>query len=239
VSDNYPLLTVSLVAGGALSPRRIVKHGAADNVVLMAALYSDALCGITGALATDSGKTCDIHKVGLVPVEYGDVVTRGQALTSDDQGRAIPAALGHRIIGFAGESGIAGTIGSCLMAPGVLNVGAMQLSLTEAMLTAAAGSQAFPFPADLPANAIILGYDIRVTQAFGDGSTGVFTLDVGVQGGDTDQLVDGAALGTIQHIANAPGIRPTGRYGNVPRRRAPLSSSSTTRFSPEPRLTVH
>jgi hypothetical protein len=215
VSDNYPLLTVGRVAGGALQPRRIVKHGAADNVVLMAALYSDALCGITGQLATEQGKTADVQSYGIAPVEYGAEVTRGQPLTSDALGRAIPATLGHRIIGFATESGVLGTIGACLIAPATLAVGAMQLAITEAMLTDGDGAQSFPFAEDLPANAVILGYEVRVSAAFTDGAAGVFTLDVGVQAGDTDALIDGAALGTIQNIANAPGIRPTGRYGAV------------------------
>lgn len=88
-------------------------------------------------------------------------------------------------------------------------------SLTDSDLTDADMSQSFDFASALPANAVILGYDIRVTEAFTDGGSGVFTLDVGLSGGDLDQLVDGAALGTIANIANAPGVRPTGKYGAI------------------------
>ena len=91
----------------------------------------------------------------------------------------------------------------------------ISLNITDADLTDEDGSQSFDFGSALPANAVILGYDIRVAEAFTDGAAGTFTLDVGISGGDLDQLVDGAALGTIANIANAPGVRPTGRYGNI------------------------
>lgn len=111
------------------------------------------------------------------------------------------------MVGAANALSIAGIASAAMQA--------MSLTIDHEDLDESDGSQSIDFASALPANAVILGYDIRVTEAFTDGDAGVFTLDVGISGGDLDQLVDGAALGNIANIANAPGVRPTGRYGAV------------------------
>lgn len=73
------------------------------------------------------------------------------------------------------------------------------LSLGFADLTDADGSQSFNLGAALPANAVLLGYSVNVTQAFGDGAAGVFTLDLGFAG-DLDNVLDGGALGAIAQL---------------------------------------
>lgn len=73
------------------------------------------------------------------------------------------------------------------------------LTIGFADLTDADGSQSFSLGAALPANAVLIGYDVNVTAAFGDGAAGVFTLDLGFAG-DLDNILDGGALGTIAQL---------------------------------------
>ncbi len=80
-------------------------------------------------------------------------------------------------------------------------------------LTDADGAQTFNLGAALPANAVVFGHAITVTEAFTDGAAGVFTLDVGDT--DVDAIVDGAALGTIAALHGPLGVQSGGRYGAV------------------------
>jgi hypothetical protein len=107
------------VPQGAIPPYRIVKYGTADGTVTLAIAVTDKLCGTAnnlGATATD--RRVDIIKGGIGEVEFGGNVTRGDWLTTDDQGRAITASTGNRTIGMAEVSGVSGDIGSYLFAPG-------------------------------------------------------------------------------------------------------------------------
>lgn len=107
-------------AGGPVLPNRIVKHGAADGYAVQAAAAADASFGVAdnlGALA--AGDPFDVIRGGIAEVVYGGVVTRGDALTSDSQGRAVKAASGNRVIGIAEVSGVLNDLGSVFIAPSV------------------------------------------------------------------------------------------------------------------------
>lgn len=105
-----------------VSPYRIVKFGAADGAVLMAAAATDLAIGVSGRVtaAVIGGRT-DIIRSGIAEVEYGGAITRGQELTADAVGRAVAAApaagVNNRIIGIAEVSGVLGDIGSCHVLP--------------------------------------------------------------------------------------------------------------------------
>ncbi len=108
-------LVKSYTAGGAISPNRIVKFGAADYTVLQGAAATDSLVGVTVPLLTVAqGETVDVIHDGIADVEYGGNVTRGDLLTSDANGKAVTAApvagANARIIGTALVSGVAGDI---------------------------------------------------------------------------------------------------------------------------------
>lgn len=107
-------------AAAALAPYRIVKFGAADGEVALAAAATDAAIGTTDISANQSaaGTRVDVVRAGLAEVEYGGAVTRGQLLTADATGRAIAASGAGRVIGVAEVSGVEGDIGSVLIAPG-------------------------------------------------------------------------------------------------------------------------
>lgn len=89
------------------------------------------------------------------------------------------------------------------------------LTLGFAQLTASATSQSFDFANALPAGAVILGVGIEVTTAFDDGSTGVYTADLGISGGDVDGFLNGVDLEVEASHAVPQGAQPTGLVGAV------------------------
>lgn len=89
------------------------------------------------------------------------------------------------------------------------------LALGFAQLTAAATSQSFNFASPLPLGAVITGVGIEVTTAFDDGSTGVYTADLGISGGDVDAFLNGVDLEVMTSHAVPQGVQPTGLVGAV------------------------
>jgi hypothetical protein len=117
------------LASGVIAPFRIVKFGSSDGVVAQASAATDKLVGVSCSVGTTSfadGARLDIARVGVAEVEYGGNVTRGDVLTSDSNGKAITvttqlrAAADVLVIGIAEESGVAGDIGSVLIAPSLI-----------------------------------------------------------------------------------------------------------------------
>lgn len=116
------LLNKSYTAEGVIPPYRIVKFGAADGGVLVAAAATDKLIGVTGRLGLAAiGDRGDVGRLGIDEVEYGGAVASGDPLTSDAVGRAVVAApaagANVRIIGFAEVAGVLGDIGSLYISP--------------------------------------------------------------------------------------------------------------------------
>ncbi len=89
------------------------------------------------------------------------------------------------------------------------------LSLGFAQLTASATSQSFDFAKALPAGAVIVGVGIEVTTAFDDSSTGVYTADLGISGGDVDAFLNGVDLEVEAAHAVPQGVQPTGLVGAI------------------------
>jgi hypothetical protein len=128
----------NFTAGGNIFPWRIVKFGSADYQVLQASANSDLMFGVSyfpqasndplkpGDSLTNikviANERLDVVMTHVAEVEYGAAVTRGQYLTSDASGRAIPAVpgAGVRVIGMAMLSGVLGDIGSVWIQPGGL-----------------------------------------------------------------------------------------------------------------------
>ena len=86
------------VAAGTIGGFRLLRHGSEDGAVLQGAGTGAALVGVadgwltdSGAISYASGDTVDVHRAGVVPVEYGGSVTRGDPLTSDANGKAVSA----------------------------------------------------------------------------------------------------------------------------------------------------
>jgi hypothetical protein len=119
-----PILTKSFVAGGAIPARSIVKFGADDLTVVVAAAAADFSIGVTTDLAVVAGETVDVIVGGIGEAVASAVVTRGALLTSDAVGKAIvsaPAAgVNNRIVGEAFTSAVAGDIFPILISQGSL-----------------------------------------------------------------------------------------------------------------------
>lgn len=108
-------------AQAAIAKFLIVKFGDADATVVPAAGAGDALVGVNAELDVVAGERHDVAVVGITPVVAGAAFARGAALTSDAQGRAVLAAAGNRVVGFAHEAAMAaGDIVHMQLAPGVL-----------------------------------------------------------------------------------------------------------------------
>lgn len=89
----------------------------------------------------------------------------------------------------------------------------LSLTVLDTELTESDGAQSFDFAEALPDDAVIVGVGLDVTEGFTDGVAGVFTADLGISGGDTDSLLDGADLASIAKVSSPQGVRPTGLYG--------------------------
>ncbi len=120
-----PGLVTNHTADAAIAAYRIVKFGAADGNIAQAAAAADLSIGVTDRIAAAvGGDRIDVVRSGIAEVQYGAAVTRGQKLTSDANGKAIPAApaagANAQVIGTAEVSGVLDDIGSVFIAPSVM-----------------------------------------------------------------------------------------------------------------------
>lgn len=113
--NSHPLITLAKTASGAIAPYRIVKGTATDGVVAQSAASTDKMVGCSGQVGAADTERLDIETAGICSVEYGDTIANGDPLTSDVDGKAVPATPGDRICGVAMEKGDLGAIGSMLL----------------------------------------------------------------------------------------------------------------------------
>ena len=81
---------VPFQAGAAIVRQRLVALGTEDGVVVQAGGSAEALFGISDRPAI-AGGVVDVCVCGVVAVEYGGAVSRGDLLTSDANGKAVEA----------------------------------------------------------------------------------------------------------------------------------------------------
>lgn len=109
-----PILTKTYVTQAAVAPRRILKWGTLDNTVIQGAAATDLLIGVSDSYGAASGDPCEVYRTGIVEIDCGGTVTRGNPLTADANGKAVVAApaagANVRLIGIAEVSGVAGDI---------------------------------------------------------------------------------------------------------------------------------
>jgi len=126
-ATRTPTLVKNFGASGSISPYRIISlttgAGSSDDLVTVATAATNALFGVTNELSVTTGERVDVVLGGIAPVEYGGTITRGEWLTSDNQGRAIAAtADAQQLIGRATLSGVSGDIGAVLITHAVNRV---------------------------------------------------------------------------------------------------------------------
>ena len=117
------LLQKGYTATAAIPAMTLMKWGAADGTVVPATDGSAYIVGVQSQLDCDVGDRASACMVGNIEdVIYGGNVSRGDPLTANAQGRAVvaaPAAGANAfIIGYAEVSGVAGDIGTVIIAPG-------------------------------------------------------------------------------------------------------------------------
>lgn len=133
-----PLLTRNYLATSAVTKRRLVKIGAADGAIVPATGATAGILGVVADVGAAANERTDVHLSGVVDVELGGTVTRGDTLTSDSVGRAISATMGSGTavytVGVALESGVSGDIISMLLQPNAID---SQVIVTDVTVTSA------------------------------------------------------------------------------------------------------
>ena len=114
-----PFITKSFAVGAATEPYRLVKM-TGEAEVEHAASSSDTIIGATTEVSVDeAGGRQDVHMLGIVEVEYGASVDRGDFVTSDADGKAVTAnpsgGDNETVAGIALAGGVDGDIGSVLL----------------------------------------------------------------------------------------------------------------------------
>lgn len=114
-----PLLILNFIAAvGALGAFRIAAAGTDDQTVVQASAGTDPLLGVTTDVGAALGERVDVVLAGTAHVEFGDDIDYGEPLTSDANGKAVPAVPGDRVVGTAMCGGADGDIGLMLITPG-------------------------------------------------------------------------------------------------------------------------
>ncbi len=115
------LLTKTFNAGGAITKYRLLKIGAADDAVIEAVGVTAPIVGVSSETVA-SGDRIDVDMAGLLEVELGGTVARGDYLTATAAGKAVKAApaagANNDVAGVAMASGVIGDIINVLMTPG-------------------------------------------------------------------------------------------------------------------------
>lgn len=119
------ILEKNLVAEAAVAANRIVKFGTVDGQVVQAAAAGDLLVGVASrGFDAGVGERIDVMTHGIAEVKLGGVVTRGQAVTSDANGKGIAAApaagANARVIGIAMASGVLDDVIDVLLSQSVM-----------------------------------------------------------------------------------------------------------------------
>lgn len=117
-----PTLTKSYIAEAAVTKRRIVKLGTADGKVLQGAAATDAIFGVSTEIDAAINERCDVHLAGMVEVEVGGTIARGDPITADANGKAVKAVpatgVNNRIVGWADVAAVSGDVFDMLLAQG-------------------------------------------------------------------------------------------------------------------------
>lgn len=99
----------------------IAKFGTADKTAKVAAAATDKIIGVFSDIDALDKEPVDVHRYGVRRVIYGAAVVKGDLLTANATGRAVPTVTANdRYVGVAEISGVNGEIGSVAIAPGIV-----------------------------------------------------------------------------------------------------------------------
>ncbi len=101
------------IAEGAIAAHTLVTPGTHDDQVTTATATANAPSGVTTEVAATNAGRVDVVQTGITQVRYGATVIKGDLLTTDAQGRAVPvSAATDRVHGQAVIDGVPGDLGS-------------------------------------------------------------------------------------------------------------------------------
>lgn len=195
-----PTLTKTYVAGEAVTKRRIAAFGSADGKAILAASAAVAMFGVFADLDAAAAARVDVHEAGIVEIELGGTVSRGDPITakSDGTGKGVKAEYDGSgkvyVVGRAMVSGVSGDIIPVKIALGRIDPGKVQVpfSINETDLLAATSHFVVA-----PATGNITKVTTVVQKAVGTGGT--ITIEVATVAVDGLSVVvaDSAAAGDI------------------------------------------
>lgn len=101
-----PGLIKTLLAETLVPRFRVVKPGTGEENAALATAAGDALIGVSvEPKDVPAGKPIDIAVDGLVEIEAGAAISRGDRLTVDASGRVAPSTVAaDKLIGYAWDS---------------------------------------------------------------------------------------------------------------------------------------
>lgn len=122
MSGLNPGLIKTFVAGGAIPAFSLVKFGADDRTVVVAAAATDQPIGVSTSLPAASGERVDIIHSGIGEVLLAGTVTRGVSYivaNAAGAGVASAAAAGtnNGAVGLPLQSGVSGDVIPVLIVP--------------------------------------------------------------------------------------------------------------------------
>lgn len=112
-----PSFIKSFKSGGVIPANSMIKFGSTDGVVEAATAPTDGVIGVSVLGADAAGDIIDVTMGGIEEVKLGGTVGAGDFLTSDAASKAISAAAGNRVVGYATESGVSGDIIGVFISP--------------------------------------------------------------------------------------------------------------------------
>lgn len=112
------MLVKNYIAADEVAQFLIVKQGVSDNQVLKSGAAATNQLGVVcqpGTVAV--GERVDVVLSGEAEVLCADTVAAGISFTADAVGKAVAATAGQRAVGILLETGAAGRVVRCLVAP--------------------------------------------------------------------------------------------------------------------------
>ncbi len=218
-----PILTATTIFKGAVVARDsngyAVPINGTDNTLTVygVARHQQVNAGASGAkeITVDPG-VYPMASTGLTYLDVGKkaYATSDQDFSTDSNGGARPflgiiELVESATLAYIAIEPPAGASEALKVAVDAgLPVSKKTLTATHATITAAAASEAINIGTTLPANARIVGVDMRSLTPFSGGTVGDFTVDIG-SAGDVDALVDGADLFAAA-VDGGPATMPAG-----------------------------
>lgn len=197
---------VGLIAGADLSAKLYRFGKMSSSNVVACSVAGERADGVIVSAPAASGRAVDLAVDRVIPVEYGDTVTKGDSLTTDSVGRAVTATTGQYVNGIALVTGTVGMIGE-MLAPLAAAVN------TEYAAVSASGA--------IPPTASTVDLTVSGTKAY--------TLADGTVGHEIDILCVSAAsspLGTLT-IATVFGSESTTHVFTTAGQRLKLRMTAT------------